>query len=895
MKMVLANLICRFLFADKKNVMKKEIVINEKSLVNLRKHAYKQKDKRASSLMPKNDDFAQKDKYIIAADGDNNGFFHITESTRANFNVINSISFTVDEKYYFDEDEYKEWWEYYDTKEEYLQSCAKYDVEAYDNDGHTIEYFSGNKDDIEDYFQDYPKIAKMIINKDAYERDNIYWITDIRYMMLSEENIDINDVDAVNNAAKMMSSQNGESGYILTDGDIITFHDHSQIQSVCNGMTISKFLELGNIRYGNGNTVKIQLIKEPTFSQQSKLKYILSNANEVVVDFAEPNERNGMYPDVVHSVTYQNPNKNRVVNDIIYYFLDGIKPQGNYSYESKAKNGKIILENEQVDLMALAKNEFGVTSNLKQAGYILPDGTLLNFGSYGYRETDHRAIEGIYTSNNIKIWNDEYRFNYVVDFMNHGAIRCCLNGGILDMTKEPTSQQYYVIKNFVRKAGDLDIDFTNNIGDVECSASYSNANPQRVVADISRYYNDGIRPQGDMDMYESFNGSEVMDENIETEVEANDVSLSSFKKQYSLAPKIWKNDSTLNSKVRLKLLDIADDFWDSVGVTWIKRKGIYLTGSICNYNWSKFSDIDLHIIVDFSEVDEKTDFVSEYFNSKKNEWNSEHSKLKIYGFPVELYIEDVNAETASNGIYDLEENKWVKKPKKEDIDEICLDKYEIKKVSAKLMTKIDDLWDEFEDTDDRVKLRDIGKRSHKLLNKIKRMRKYGLERSGESDSFNIIYKVMRRMGYLDKIWELNSNLYDKINTIGIDENSIKNVLKNIKSIISEEVVADGNATHNPYKDKWKQERQILKDYLVNYGEIMTSKENGKLYKVIYDEFISGLLGVNYCICIQWDTLTMEPGNIIYVRAFDKFTRRMFKPQFDTRGYDNMAGTSDDVV
>ena len=39
-----------------------------------------------------------------------------------------------------------------------------------------------------------------------------------------------------------------------------------------------------------------------------------------------------------------------------------------------------------------------------------------------------------------------------------------------------------------------------------------------------------------------------------------------------------------------------------------------------------------------------------------------------------------------------------------------------------------------------VKLRDIGKRSHKLLNKIKRMRKYGLERSGESDSFNIIYK-----------------------------------------------------------------------------------------------------------------------------------------------------------
>jgi hypothetical protein len=40
---------------------------------------------------------------------------------------------------------------------------------------------------------------------------------------------------------------------------------------------------------------------------------------------------------------------------------------------------------------------------------------------------------------------------------------------------------------------------------------------------------------------------------------------------------------------------------------------------------------------------------------------------------------------------------------------------------------------------------------------------------------------------------------------------------------------------------------------------------------------------------------MEPGNVIYVRAFDKFTRRLFKPEFDTRGFDNVAGTADDVV
>jgi hypothetical protein len=71
---------------------------------------------------------------------------------------------------------------------------------------------------------------------------------------------------------------------------------------------------------------------------------------------------------------------------------------------------------------------------------------------------------------------------------------------------------------------------------------------------------------------------------------------------------------------------------------------------------------------------------------------------------------------------------------------------------------------------------------------------------------------------------------------------------------------------------------------------MTSKENGKEYKVLYDATLSSKLGINYCICIQWNSITMEPGNIIYVRAFDKFTRRKFMPQFDTRGRDNDSRT-----
>ena len=92
--------------------------------------------------------------------------------------------------------------------------------------------------------------------------------------------------------------------------------------------------------------------------------------------------------------------------------------------------------------------------------------------------------------------------------------------------------------------------------------------------------------------------------------------------------------------------------------------------------------------------------------------------------------------------------------------------------------------------------------------------------------------------------------------------------------LKEEIVADGNADHNPFKQRWKHERETLINYLLNYGELMTSKENGKQYKVLFDEMLSNRIGFNYCLCIQWNPMTMEPVNVIYVRAYDKFTKKI---------------------
>lgn len=267
------------------------------------------------------------------------------------------------------------------------------------------------------------------------------------------------------------------------------------------------------------------------------------------------------------------------------------------------------------------------------------------------------------------------------------------------------------------------------------------------------------------DSKKAINQGKAMSENSEQEVEDDEINLSSFKKKRTLAPKIWINGDELNPKVRLRLLDIADDFWDYANISWVNPVGIILTGSICNYNWSKYSDIDLHLVVDFKKVDKKTDFVQEYFDAKKNEWNDEHDGLSIYGFPIELYVEDVAAKTTSGGLYDLEKNKWIRKANPNDIKSIGLDKFEIKHKAASIMTKIDDMEDELNVTDDKAITRKIGKKADSLLRKVKKMRKTGLERGGESDPLNIVYKVLRRTEYLDKLWDIKSTCYDKEQSI----------------------------------------------------------------------------------------------------------------------------------
>ena len=224
----------------------------------------------------------------------------------------------------------------------------------------------------------------------------------------------------------------------------------------------------------------------------------------------------------------------------------------------------------------------------------------------------------------------------------------------------------------------------------------------------------------------------------------------------------------MKSQVRLKLMDIADEFWDGMGIDWVKPKDYIVRGSLANYNWSEYSDIDLHLVVDFKKVYKKTEFVKSHFDALKNQWNKKHEQLKIYGYPVELYVEDIDEENESAGTYSLFKNEWISKPSKLKSDAVR-DKGIIRKFAADLMTRIDRLEEMLKEAKDQKRKEFVFKRAKKLFKQMRFLRKKGLKENGEMSDGNIIWKICKRMGYIQKLNDVIDSSYDQFNSL--EENS----------------------------------------------------------------------------------------------------------------------------
>ena len=145
-------------------------------------------------------------------------------------------------------------------------------------------------------------------------------------------------------------------------------------------------------------------------------------------------------------------------------------------------------------------------------------------------------------------------------------------------------------------------------------------------------------------------------------------------------------------------------------------------------------------------------------------WASTHEDLKIYGFPVEVYVEDAKNGSKSSGVYSLISNEWLAEP--EDMNDSGLNKSYIREKSAEVINKIDEIEEKLSSDIDDDQMNKLSEKAYRIFEELKELRKKGLESSGqEMSNGNIIWKVIRRAGYIDKLWDIIDSTYDKINSI----------------------------------------------------------------------------------------------------------------------------------
>ena len=243
--------------------------------------------------------------------------------------------------------------------------------------------------------------------------------------------------------------------------------------------------------------------------------------------------------------------------------------------------------------------------------------------------------------------------------------------------------------------------------------------------------------------------------------------LNSFHLKDELNPKIWvlPNErymsdpkgqvETMNPKVRTHLLEIAYDFIESLDVDII-ISDIIMTGSLANYNWSNYSDVDIHIIADYQQFPKNTqELYSDLFHLKKTVYGLKHN-ITIFGYDVELYVEDesIRREVQSAGRYSILMDEWVVVPSKEPVD---IKISEIQEKAQKWMSIIDGVEETIQDED----IETAKKLIKKYTTKIRKFRECGLEKGGEHSDENLVFKILRRNGYLEKIKEMKDKLIDK--------------------------------------------------------------------------------------------------------------------------------------
>jgi len=244
--------------------------------------------------------------------------------------------------------------------------------------------------------------------------------------------------------------------------------------------------------------------------------------------------------------------------------------------------------------------------------------------------------------------------------------------------------------------------------------------------------------------------------------ENNEIDLPSIEVKDTLNMNIWQSEDRVKPHINSRLIQIALDFIDGLELPHEDIVDITFTGSLANYNWTEYSDIDLHILIDFRDIDENIELVRDFFNANKADWNKVH-KIMIKDHEVEIYVQDVNEKHISTGVYSLLEDMWMVKPNKVNPR---IDYNNIKIKTIDLMSQIDRVEELFDKNNHEAayNVADL------LRDKIKKLRRCGIMEKGIYSTENLVFKTLRNNEYIKKLFDIRTRSYDKM--MSLNHNAI---------------------------------------------------------------------------------------------------------------------------
>jgi hypothetical protein len=208
-----------------------------------------------------------------------------------------------------------------------------------------------------------------------------------------------------------------------------------------------------------------------------------------------------------------------------------------------------------------------------------------------------------------------------------------------------------------------------------------------------------------------------------------------------LNSKVWGTNEHLLPEVRERLLSIANDFREFLGVPDLDLEDITISGSNAAYTYTPNSDLDLHLIVRMPD----NPVYRELFDAKKFQYNEQHN-IKIGGADVELYVQDSEQPHISQGVYSILNNKWLQVPRR------------VKSVVDDTSTrqKFETVGHQIEQAIKTNNLKNITR----MIDKLKRMRQTGLENHGEFGPENLAFKMLRSQGVIQKLYDARNAAKD---------------------------------------------------------------------------------------------------------------------------------------